>query len=72
MNCGTCRHGFMNPQMKQLLCRRWPPQMTAFTKIYNTVLAGDPTATGTDEQIQSFFNFPVVDPSWACGEWRSR
>jgi len=63
MTCATCRFSFNDPQIKLLVCRRRPPQMTAFTKVY-------PATTGQaeGEQMQTFFNFPVVDPAWWCGE----
>jgi hypothetical protein len=75
MNCGSCDYSFIDQAMGGLMvCRRYPPKMTAFMKIY-TPTVGTGTALpspGQEEQMQSFFNFPVVNPSWGCGEYKAR
>lgn len=63
MSCAKCQYAYLESDI--LLCRRWPPQMTAFTRIFpDTVGGGNET-----DRMQSFFNFPVVNPEWCCGEY---
>lgn len=70
MTCGKCRYSHIEDAGGHgiLLCRRWPPQMTAFTKIY-----GETVGTGSEaERMQSYFNFPVVNFDWTCGEYAGK
>lgn len=66
MNCAKCRYSHIESGI--MLCRRWPPQMTAFTKIYPDTIGEGSEA----ERVQSFFNFPVVNSDWFCGEFAAK
>ena len=70
MKCGICGHSFIDETLGGLLvCKRYPPQPTAFKIIYPQTVGGAETP---EDQIRTFFGQPAVHPEGYCAEFKAR
>jgi hypothetical protein len=60
--CANCKFGKKDEE-KRTRCRRFPPHVTSHP-------LENPNKPGEIVPFE-LANFPVVFPSWWCGEWRT-